>query len=150
MQFWSDSWQVMHLANLLDVPCRKTGVSDRALSGDEAKGRQPTYQARVEGAVAIRRAVVLDVVQQPVGDFDDGLVCDVLIRPLGGDGRYVSKERRACVGGCVGGSFSLNAKLDAVEALGQLINKLLLGQRVHRMRHGDNRWTKLTEGRWRR
>lgn len=57
----------------------------------------------------IWRSVILNVVKQSVGYFEDGLVGNVLI--------------------------GLNAELDALEAFGQLVLKLLLDRTLGRVNH---------------
>lgn len=43
------------------------------------------YQSRIEWSMAIRRSVVLDVVKQSIGDFQDGLIGDILVGSAAGD-----------------------------------------------------------------
>lgn len=82
--------------------------------------------------MAVRSTVVFNVVEKAVGDLKHGLVGNILVGP-GSVSRWLEKRgngvgwggwRQKAEGG------SLNAKLDALEAFGKLIHKLLLNWAV--------------------
>lgn len=82
--------------------------------------------------MGIGRAVVLNVVQQSVGNLNDGLVGHMLVGPGLSHSQQawpMRKRGRA-------GFDSLDTELDATESLGQLVDKLLLDGIVNCGRHG--------------
>lgn len=86
-------------------------------------------EARVERSMAIRSAVVLDVVEQSVRNFEDGLVGNVLIRPK----QSLVSMATSLVCALL---LLLNTKLNALEVLRKLVHQLLLVRSIGGESHG--------------
>lgn len=94
------------------------------------KAKDEAYKSGIERSVAIRGAVMFNIVEQSIRNLEHGLVGDILVRPSNAWSDIVGDERR---------SHSLDTEFDSPEALGQDIRDLLLHRTVRRMCHGHGR-----------
>lgn len=91
-----------------------------------------THHSQIESSIDEGRSVVVDIVEHALGNLQHTLVDNILV---GSSREWPLASRNPKEAPC--SKHSLDAKLDPLKALGQVVRKLLLGGAHKRgVRHG--------------